>query len=424
MWRIIGQPGAIRPKNRKMRPDWKSIREYDPLLILSAVLLTVIGIVLIYSAQHNAPNPADRAYWSRQLLWFGVALVGFLVAVKIPLRFHEVFAYVYLAIIAAVLIGLAVLGQTVGGRWVSLGPAYLQPSELAKLAVLFALSRYLAYLKQPVFGFRPLLTVAALVGPVALLVLKQPDLGTALVFCAMTLVLLFWGGVPPIALFFLVSPVISLILAFNWIAWVAFAVVLFAALIKVRPRLLVSVTVFTVNLAFGVFTPILWNSLHAYQQNRILVFLNPGVDPRGAGYQIIQSKVAIGSGGFWGKGFLEGTQTGLHFLPAKHTDFVFSVLGEEFGFVGAVIVLALFGVLLWRAIIAGYVSRNRFGRFLAVGAAGIIGFQLLVNVGMTVGLMPVTGIPLPFVSYGGTSLVLFWFLIGLIVNVRRNWQEY
>ncbi|GAB4328891.1 MAG: rod shape-determining protein RodA [Candidatus Zixiibacteriota bacterium] len=393
-------------------------------MIASAALLTIIGIVLIYSAQHNAPDPADRTYWSRQILWFGVALVGFLVAVKIPLRFHEVFAYVYLAIVAVALLVIAIIGEAVGGRWVSLGPAYLQPSELGKIAVLFALSRYLAYLKQPLFGFRPLLTVAALVGPVALLVLKQPDLGTALVFSAVTLVLLFWGGVPPVALFFLVSPVISLILAFNWLVWVVFVAVLLVALIKVRPRLLVSVTVVAVNLAFGVFTPILWNGLHAYQQNRILVFLNPGVDPRGAGYQIIQSKVAIGSGGFWGKGFLEGTQTGLHFLPAKHTDFVFSVLGEEFGFLGSVVVLALFGIVLWRAINAGYISRNRFGRFLAVGAAGIIGFQLLVNVGMTVGLMPVTGIPLPFVSYGGTSLVLFWFLTGLIVNVRRNWQEY
>ena len=149
-----------------MRPDWKAIREYDPLLIVSAVLLTVTGILLIYAAQHNAPNPADRVYWSRQLLWFGVALVGFLIAVKIPLRFHEVFAYVYLLVIALALLALAVLGEAVGGRWVSLGPAYLQPSEIAKLAVLVALSRYLAYLKQPLFGFRPLLTVAALVGPV------------------------------------------------------------------------------------------------------------------------------------------------------------------------------------------------------------------------------------------------------------------
>ena len=403
---------------------WKKVREYDPVLVGAALALTGIGVLLIFAAQHNVPDPAERGYWSRQLLWWVIALGAFLVAVRVPLRFHEVFAYVYLGGIGAVLLGLLFVASVVGGRWISIGPAYLQPSELAKIAVLFALSRYLAYLKRPLFGWRPLLTIAVLIGPIWLLVLKQPDLGTALVFLALGLVLIFWGGVPPIAIFFLVSPVISLILAFNWIVWIAFATVLIAALVRIRPRLILAITVVVSNLAFGIITPIMWNHLMPYQQNRILIFLNPGADPRGAGYQIIQSKVAIGSGGFWGKGFLEGTQTGLHFLPAKHTDFIFSVCGEEFGFVGSSIVLLLFGIYLWRAIDTGDRARNRFGRFLVVGAAGIVGFQLLINAGMTVGLMPVTGIPLPFVSYGGSSLVLFWFLTGLIVNVRRNWQEY
>jgi len=407
-----------------MRAILSRIREYDPILIASAVALTVIGVVLIFAAQYNAPNPAERGYWSRQLLWWLVALIGFAVAVKVPLRFHEVFAYVYLGGVAALLLGLLFVESVVGGRWISLGPAYFQPSEIAKIAVLVALSRYLAYLKRPLFSWRPLLVIALIVGPISLLVLKQPDLGTALVFFVMTLILLFWGGVPAMGLFFLLSPLISLVLAFHLIPLIAFMAVLIFALMWVRPRLHLAVMIVTLNLAFGVITPIMWNQLRPYQQNRIMVFLNLRDDPRGVGYQIIQSKVAIGSGGFWGKGFLEGTQTGLHFLPAKHTDFIFSVCGEEFGFVGAVIVLALFGVYLWRSILAGSMARSRFGRFLAVGAAGIVGFQVLVNVGMTLGLMPVTGLPLPFVSYGGTSLVLFWFLTGLIVNVRRNWQEY
>jgi rod shape determining protein RodA len=408
----------------RVRNVWRNIREYDPIFIGAAVALTGIGIVLVFAAQFNAPDPAERNYWNRQLLWSAVALVGFLLAVRVPLRFHEVFAYVYLGAIGLVLLGLLLLGRAIDGRWISLGPAYLQPSEIAKIAVLLALSRYLAYLKRPLFGWKPLLTVAALVGPISLLVLKQPDMGTALVFLAMSLVLIFWGGVPPVGLFLLLSPFISLILAFDWIVWISFAAVLIVVLVVVRPRLILSIMVVTANLAFGVVTPILWNQLLPYQQNRILVFLNPGADPRGAGYQIIQSKVAIGSGGFWGKGLLEGTQTGLHFLPAKHTDFIFSVCGEEFGFVGSLALLLLFGIYLWRAINTGALTRNRFGRFLAVGAAGIVAFQLLVNVGMTLGLMPVTGIPLPFVSYGGSSLVLFWFITGLIVNVRRNWQEY
>lgn len=400
------------------------MRESDPVLIGCATGLTVIGLVLIYAAQYNSPDPVSRDYWLRQATWWGVALVGFVLALKIPLRFHEVFAYVYLGLLGLVLAGLVFLERDVGGRWISVGPAFLQPSEFGKLAVLFAVSRYLAYLKRPLFGWRPLMTVAVLVGPITLLVLKQPDLGTSLVFMALTLILLYWGGVPPLVLFFIVSPVISLVLAFSVISWVLFAAALLVILVRARLRLFVSIGVVMINLLFGIITPIVWNHLLPYQRMRILIFLDPGADPRGAGYQIIQSKVAIGSGGFWGKGFLNGTQTGLHFLPAKHTDFIFSVCGEEFGFWGSFIVLTLFVIFLWHAIGIGYRARNRFGRFLAVGAAGIVGFQLLVNAGMTLGVMPVTGIPLPFVSYGGSSLLLFWTLTGLLVNVRRNWLEY
>jgi rod shape determining protein RodA len=404
--------------------DTRKIRESDPVLIGSAVCLTAIGFLLIYAAQHNSPDPDLRHLWVRQIMWWGVALCGFFMAMKIPLRFHEVFAYVYLGLLGLVLTGLLFLGRDVGGRWISLGPAFIQPSEFGKLAVLFALCRYLAYLKRPLTGWQPLLTVGLLVGPITLLVLKQPDLGTSLVFMALTFILLFWGGIDPLVLFFIVSPVISLVLAFSWISWIAFATVLIIILALTRPRLIISTGVVAINLLFGIITPIVWNHLLPYQRMRILIFLDPGADPRRAGYQIIQSKVAIGSGGLLGKGLLAGTQTGLHFLPAKHTDFIFSVCGEEFGFWGSAIVLILFAVYLTRAISIGDRSRNRFGRFLAIGIAGIAGFQVLVNAGMTVGLMPVTGIPLPFVSYGGSSLLLFWTLTGLLVNVRRNWLEY
>jgi len=410
--------------NFRWRLDPRTIRESDPILVGSAVCLTAIGVVLIYAAQYNSLDPNLRHLWIRQLTWCGVALAGFFVAAKVPLRLHEVLAYVYLGILGLVLAGLLLLGRDVGGRWISLGPAYIQPSEFGKLAVLFALCRYLAYLKRPLSGWQPLLTVSLLVGPITLLVLKQPDLGTSLVFMALTLILLFWGGIPPLVLFFIVSPAISLVLAFSWISWIAFATVLIIILALARPRLIISTAVVAVNLMFGIITPLVWNHLLPYQRMRILIYLDPGADPRGAGYQIIQSKVAIGSGGLFGKGFLGGTQTGLHFLPAKHTDFIFSVCGEEFGFWGSALVLILFAIFLWRAVSIGDRARNRFGRFLAVGVAGIAGFQVLVNAGMTLGLMPVTGIPLPFVSYGGSSLLLFWILTGLLVNIRRNWLEY
>ena len=178
------------------------------------------------------------------------------------------------------------------------------------------------------------------------------------------------------------------------------------------------------NLIFGVVTPIIWGRLAEYQKLRILTFLNPEQDPRGAGYQIIQSKIAIGSGGIFGKGFLNGSQSRLDFIPERHTDFIFSVLGEEFGLWGAMIVLGLFGFLLVRSIQIARRCRSRFASHIVMGAAAILMFQMLVNIGMTLGFMPVTGLPLPFVSYGGTSLVLAWVLIGLIVNADYHWQEY
>lgn len=403
---------------------WKFLKELDWILVGSALLLTAIGTLLIYSAQHAMPEARDRLLWSRQLTWWGVATVAFIIAVWLPLRLHEVFAYVYLVAVGLALLALVTMGIGTSGQWIALGPAYIQPSEPAKLALLIALSRYLAYLKKPVISPRPLLWLCAIVLPIWILVIKQPDLGTSLVFWALLLVMIFWAGAPLPALFLLVSPLLSLVLAFDWIVWTVFFVVVLAVLYYERPRLPLSVGVVTINLIFGIVTPIVWNGLMPYQQKRILVFLDPGMDSRGAGYQIIQSKVAIGSGGLWGKGFLEGTQTGLHFLPEKHTDFIFAVCGEEFGFWGSLLVLVLIGLFLWRAIDAAYLARNRFAQFLAVGTAGIVAFQVLVNIGMTLGLMPVTGLPLPFVSYGGSSLVLFWFLTGLVVNVRRHWQEY
>jgi rod shape determining protein RodA len=402
----------------------KHLKELDWLLIGSALLLTAIGALLIFSAQHSMPEARDRILWSRQLMWWAVAMAAFVVSVWLPVRLHEVFAYVYLTIVGLALLALVTFEISTSGQWISVGPAYIQPSEPAKLALLIALSRYLAYLKKPVISPRPLLALAAIVGPIWFLVIKQPDLGTSLVFWALFLVMLFWAGAPLPALFLLISPVLSLVLAFNWIVWVLFFIALLGVLYLERPRLPISIGVVTLNLIFGIVTPIVWNRLMPYQQQRILVFLDPGKDPRGAGYQIIQSKVAIGSGGLWGKGYLEGTQTGLHFLPEKHTDFIFAVGGEEFGFWGALLILVLFAVFLWRTIDTAYIARNRFSQFLAAGTAGIVAFQVMVNIGMTLGLMPVTGLPLPFVSYGGSSLVLFWILTGLVVNIRRHWQEY
>jgi rod shape determining protein RodA len=230
--------------------------------------------------------------------------------------------------------------------------------------------------------------------------------------------------VPLLYLFLIVSPVISLICAFHWISWALFFLLLVFLLHRLRLTFVFSVGFLLLNLAFGMITPLVWNKLHHYQKQRIIIFLDPGRDPQGAGYQIIQSKVAIGSGGIAGKGFLQGSQTKLAFLPHQHTDFVFSVLGEEFGLLGEIVVLGLFALLLVKGILLAQKTRNTFAGNVVIGLVAVIGFQMLVNVGMTLGVMPVTGLPLPFVSYGGSSMLLSWSIVGLLLAINSRWYEY
>jgi rod shape determining protein RodA len=199
---------------------------------------------------------------------------------------------------------------------------------------------------------------------------------------------------------------------------------LISGILIIRPSFIFGFYTVLANLAFGIITPYLWNSLADYQKLRILTFLDPGRDPRRAGYQIIQSKIAIGSGGLFGKGYLEGSQSQLKFLPERHTDFVFSVLGEEFGFIGTFIVVILFAYIFYRGVAIASRCRSRFASNLAWGALTILFFQFFINVGMTFGLTPVTGLPLPFLSYGGTSLLLSWTLIGFLVLADYYWTEY
>jgi rod shape determining protein RodA len=256
------------------------------------------------------------------------------------------------------------------------------------------------------------------------MVLKQPDLGTSIVFVAVLITVLYWSGLPATYMLLLITPVVSLIASYHWISWVVFFVLVLVLLQMIKPGTLFSIATISVNLLSGMIMPLIWNRLQDYQKMRILVFLDPGRDPLGAGYQIIQSKVAVGSGGLWGKGYMAGTQTNLAFIPERHTDFVFSVIGEEFGFWGGLLILIAFAGIILLGIQVALKCRNRFSSFVVIGGVTIIAFQLAVNVGMALGLMPVTGLPLPFISYGGSSLLMSWMILGLIVNSELNWQEY
>jgi rod shape determining protein RodA len=398
--------------------DWK--------LIGAVLLLSLIGILLIMSAQHHAASAFEREYFIRQAIWLVVALVVFAVTIHIPLRLFDFAAYLAYGLSIVLLVLVLLVGSTRMGaaRWFSLGPINFAPADIAKLTLVLALSRFFAYTKLPPVSKRRLaLTALLALIPVAL-VLKQPDMGTSVVFLVLLFVLWFWSGLSPLYLILILSPLISLVAAFHWLSWGLYFVVLLAVLFAFRPGLFFSVIVVVANLAFGMVTPFVWNRLADYQKTRILTFLDPGQDARGAGYQIIQSKIAIGSGGIWGKGFLNGSQTRLDFLPERHTDFIFSVLGEEFGLWGSLVVLLLFFFIFYRAIRIAARCRSRFASNMVMGAVAILLFQFFVNTGMALGFIPVTGLALPFVSYGGTSLVLSWTLVGLIVLAEYHWQEY
>ncbi len=398
--------------------DWK--------LIGAALLLSLIGVVLIMSAQHYADTAYQQEYYQRQLIWLVVALVVFATVVHLPMRLLDFTAPLFYAVSIILLVLVLFAGTPRMGalRWFSFGPINFAPSDLAKVALIFILARFFAYTKLSVFSTRRLAASALLTVIPMGLILKQPDLGTSLVFIVILFAMWFWSGLSPVYMILIISPLISLIAASHWLAWSIYITVLVIFLLVFRPGFIFGFLTVVANLAFGIITPFMWGRLADYQKLRILTFLDPGMDPRGAGYQIIQSKIAIGSGGILGKGLFNGSQTRLDFLPEPHTDFIFSVLGEEFGLLGALVVLLLFAFIFYRAIRIAARCRSKFASLLVAGAASIFLFQFFVNIGMTLGFMPVTGLPLPFVSYGGTSLVLSWALIGLIVSADYRWQEY
>ncbi|HAD75469.1 MAG TPA: rod shape-determining protein RodA [Gemmatimonadetes bacterium] len=397
----------------------------DPALFLAALVMTSFGIAMIYSAGVlNIPSPITEGAWILQIQWAAISLVAFVVIWQIGPRWIEwvaVPAYVLCVILllATLFVG-AGSGTAAGVRsFLEIGPIRFQPSELAKLTTILALARYLGTRPEDPATLRALVNPVAIVGVPFVLIILQPDLGTALAFVGILFAALFWAGTPIGLLALLMSPGISLVLSFDPRIWTVSFVFLVLALYLYRYRLFLveSLAVVLANLAAGTISTPLWNSLADYQQNRILVFLDPSVDPRGAGYHVVQSMVAIGSGGLTGNGFTEGTQKRFDFLPEQHTDFIFSVIGEELGYLGTIFTLLLFAVILYRLVRMAEGEADPFAGLVIFGIFGAWLVHVFVNVGMTVGMVPVTGIPLPFVSYGGTFLLMSWVAVAVAARL-------
>ncbi len=397
----------------------------DPALFLSVLLMTAFGVAMIYSAGVlNIPSPITENAWIRQVQWAAIALAAFVVIRQIGPRWIEWVAtpaYVVSIVLLVMTLFVGTGSGTAAGvkSFLEFGPVRFQPSELAKLATILALARYLGTRPEDPATLKALVTPAAIVGIPLVLVVLQPDLGTALAFIGILFATLFWAGTPLGLLALLLSPGISLVLLFDPRIRAGYFLVLIFALYLYRYRLFLveSISVVLANLAAGTISAPLWNSLAAYQQNRILVFLDPSVDPRGAGYHVVQSMVAIGSGGATGKGFTAGTQKRFDFLPEQHTDFIFSVIGEELGYVGTILALLLFAFILYRLVRMAEGEADPFAGLVIFGIFGAWLVHVFVNVGMTVGMVPVTGIPLPFVSYGGTFLLMSWVAVAVAARL-------
>ena len=305
--------------------------------------------------------------------------------------------------------------------WLSIGGVRIgQPAELAKLATTLMLARVLAAQREAIRSLMDLWRPLLVVGVPWVLVMAQPDLGTGIVFIGICFAMLFWAGVSWPLLLLLASPGISLVLAFSTGIWGAWFFLLVALVLWYRPYLIEGVVLVLMNVIMGGVAPILWDKLKPYQQKRLLVFLDPNIDPQAAGYQVTQSKVAIGSGGMFGKGFTLGSQKRLEFLPARHTDFIFSVVGEELGFIGVSVALALFLALFLRTTRVASRANDAFPSLVAFGLVAAWFVHVIENVGMTLSLMPVTGIPLPFFSYGGSFLLVSWTAVAVLLRISAE----
>jgi len=401
--------------------------KFDVALIGSAFLLIIFGLMAIYSSTTN--NPEATGNFQKQLYSAILSLVVFGVVYFFPPRFLQFLAVPSYLLSILLLVVVLIAGKKVYGSrsWLEFGPLGFQPSEFAKIATILLLSSFLSREKVNIDSIKDI-AIALAIGllPVALILL-EPDMGTAFVFMAIILFMLFWKGISMFGLFIVIAPfVVILASVFGTIVFIASLILVLILLVYFKKNFFLSASVFVINLAAGFFFESIYNALSPHQQRRIETFMDPNADPLGAGYNVIQARVAIGSGGFSGKGFLEGNQTQLRFIPKQWTDFIFCVIGEEFGFIGSIVILILFLVIFIRLLKISYFakSKDEFLSLVVIGILALMFFHFLINIGMTIGIMPVVGLPLPFLSYGGSSLMVNIFLIAIAANIYKNRKQY
>lgn len=419
----------------------RSLKNFDWLILMATLLLMGIGLLNLYSVGHvpselsETFTGGDMRFFQRQAVWCGIGLCIMAIAYLIPFKYYEGGAVIFYIAVLILLAAVLLMGAAKGSsRWIVIGAFRFQPSEVMKVALIFLLARFLAEKRHDPNRLR-IFAVAAVATLVPfLLVVKQPDLGTALIYPALLMTILYWRGLDEGRMILILSPLVSAFLTIYSqsalkrgsypVLLLAFFVGILIIAYRRREKIFQSVLLVAVNLSIMLVIPTLIERLKPYQQRRILAFLRPESDILGSGWQVYQSKVAVGSGGFLGKGFLRGTQKLLAFLPERHSDFVYSVLSEEAGFVGAIGVLILFSVIIVRGLYLATKVKSRFASLTIIGICAYFTFHVAVNVGMTIGLAPVTGLPIPFLSYGGSSMLVSCFFIGVLLNFGSSFYEY
>ncbi|MCH8067706.1 MAG: rod shape-determining protein RodA [Candidatus Marinimicrobia bacterium] len=392
--------------------------------LIIAFLMNGLGLFALYSTSTYSIELSLHSRFVKQILWLIPSLAIFFFLLFISKKKIHKYSYPIFGLTFLVLFIPYITGSVAGTyRWISIGGMNFQPSEIIKWVGVVALAKYLSDYNLQIQKIHSMLIPIAIMLIPTIVIVKQPDLGSAIIIMSPLIPMLYWVGAKPFHILLLIAPIISILTAFNYYTFTIWIVGLAIILYLVRPNMKVSLINFFSNIFIGLLTPFLWNQLQPYQKERVLVLLDLNRDPYGVGYQVIQSQTAIGSGGFWGKGWQGGTQTHLKFLPEQETDFIFSVIGEEFGFfvVSILIIFAIFFII--GMIKAASKSSERFPSLVLIGIATLFMAHFFVNISMTINLLPVKGLPLPFLSYGGTFLVSCYGMLGLAMNMSVETLE-
>jgi len=408
-----------------LRIDYKLSDKFDFGLFIPVLILFLIGLAAIYSSTFNHPTMSGN--FNRQLIFGIAAFIVFFITYSIPSNTFRMIAIpTYLFSLLLLLIVLVAGRKTSGARsWLDFGPLGFQPSELAKVGTILVMSLFLSRKNTDIESFKDIV-LALMIGFIpVMMILLEPDMGTAIVFAGLILLLIFWKGISIFGLFIVLSPgFVAVSALFGFYYFLGALALTLIVLLLFRKDIFFSGSIFALNLAAGFFADYLYHALSPHQQKRIQSFIDPNMDPLGAGYNTIQAKVAIGSGGLLGKGFLQGNQTQLQYIPEQWTDFIYCVIGEEFGFIGSMFVIILFLYLFFKILKIASTTKDEFLSLIIIGVLSVYFIHFLINIGMVVGVLPVIGIPLPFVSYGGSSLLVNMFMLGIIANVFRNRKNF